>query len=192
MTSRISKGTGLLVALLCAGLVMSPTAGAAPSPPVPPGPPPGYDGLPYHNMPGRIGHQPGAYTYILGFWMRPRRVLDAAGTSAMSNTDSASAEYGMPGSELGVEPLRNSTLGVAPGVRPESPMDSIGVPDPSAGVVPGASMADGAPGGLEDPVPGTRQPPPTADSESVQPKDNGTIAPGSLNSGPDLGPATSH
>lgn len=29
----------------------------------------------------------------------------------MTNTDSASAEYGMPGSELGVEPLRNSTLG---------------------------------------------------------------------------------
>ncbi|AMU38262.1 hypothetical protein [Mycobacteroides abscessus] len=185
MTSRISKGAGLLAAVVGASFFLAPGALAAPSPPVPPGPPPGYDGLPYHNMPGRIGHQPGAYTYILGFWMRPRRVLDAAGTSAMSNTDSASAEYGMPGSELGVEPLRNSTLGVAPGVRPESPMDSIGAPDPAGGVVPGA-----APGGLEDPVPGTHQPPPETDSESVQPKANGTIGPGSLNSGSD--PAASH
>ncbi|EUA64560.1 hypothetical protein I542_4730 [Mycobacteroides abscessus 1948] len=137
MTSRIGKGAGLLAAVVGAGIFLAPGALAAPSPPVPPGPPPGYDGLPYHNMPGRIGHQPGAYTYILGFWMRPRRVLDAAGTGAMTNTDSASAEYGMPGSELGVEPLRNSTLGVAPGVRPESPMDSIGAPDPAGGVVPG-------------------------------------------------------
>lgn len=111
MTSRIGKGAGLLAAVVGAGIFLAPGALAAPSPPVPPGPPPGYDGLPYHNMPGRIGHQPGAYTYILGFWMRPRRVLDAAGTGAMTNTDSASAEYGMPGSELGVEPLRNSTLG---------------------------------------------------------------------------------
>lgn len=111
MTSRVGKGAGLLAAVVGAGIFLAPGALAAPSPPVPPGPPPGYDGLPYHNMPGRIGHQPGAYTYILGFWMRPRRVLDAAGTGAMTNTDSASAEYGMPGSELGVEPLRNSTLG---------------------------------------------------------------------------------
>lgn len=97
MTSRIGKGAGLLAAVVGAGIFLAPGALAAPSPPVPPGPPPGYDGLPYHNMPGRIGHQPGAYTYILGFWMRPRRVLDAAGTGAMTNTDSASAEYGMPG-----------------------------------------------------------------------------------------------
>lgn len=166
-----------------AGLFVPPSASAAPSPPVPPGPPPGYDGLPYHNMPGRIGHQPGAYTYILGFWMRPRRVLDTAGTSAMSNTDLASAEYGMPGSELGVEPLRNSTLGVAPGVRTESPDESVGSPDPSGGVVARASTPDG----LEDPAPGTRKRAPEADSESVQPKANGTIAPGSLNSGPDKG-----
>ncbi|OHT81599.1 hypothetical protein [Mycobacteroides saopaulense] len=188
MASHISRGTGLAAMLLGAGLLVAPIASAAPSPPAPPGPPPGYDGLPYHNMPGRIGHQPGAYTYILGFWMRPRRVLDAAGTSAMSNTDSVSAEYGMPGSELGVEPLRNSTLGVAPGVRPESPTESIGVPNPAGGVAPGAN----APGGLEDPVPGTHTPRPSADSESVQPKSDGTIAPGSLNSGPDQNTAPSN
>lgn len=185
MASHIARGV-VITFLLSAGLLAAPSAAADP---VPPGPPPGYDGLPYHNMPGRIGHQPGAYTYILGFWMRPRRVLDAAGTSAMSNTDEESAGYGMPGSELGVEPQRNSTLGIAPGVRPESPSEAVGAADPAGGVVPGASMPGGAPGGLEDPVPGTHQQPPAGGSESVQPKANGTIAPGSLNSGPDRDPA---
>ncbi|MEU9808167.1 hypothetical protein [Mycobacterium sp. NPDC050853] len=187
MTSPLGMG-GLLAIVIGASLVLAPNASADP---VPPGPPPGYDGLPYHNMPGRIGHQPGAYTWVLGFYMRPRRVLDTAGVAAMTNTDSQSAEFGLPGSQLGVEPQRRSMVGNAYGVRPETPMDSTGAPDPAGGVVPGYTMPAGTPGGgLEDPYAGTARQLPLG-GESQQPTANGTVGPNSVNSGPDLGPTAS-
>jgi hypothetical protein len=189
MASRIIKG-GVVSMLLSAGLLAAPSAAADPAP-VPPGPPPGYDGLPYHNMPGRISHQPGAYTYILGFWMRPRRILDTAGIAATSNTDLQSAMFGLPGSELGVEPTRRSTLGNAYGVRSESPMEATGTPDPAGGVVPGTTMPVGTRGnGLEDPSGGTVKQLPLG-GESIEPQANGAIGPSSVNIGPDLGPTAS-
>ncbi|MGH3954152.1 hypothetical protein [Mycobacteroides salmoniphilum] len=187
MASRMIAGGAL--AILCgAGIFLAPNASADP---VPPGPPPGYDGLPYHNMPGRIGHQPGAYTWILGFWMRPRRVLDTAGVAAMTNTDAQSAEFGLPGSQLGVEPQRRSMVGNAFGVRPESQMEATGAPDPAGGVTPGYTMPVGSPGGgLEDPYAGTARQLPLG-GESLQPSANGTVGPSSVNSGPDTGPTLS-
>lgn len=172
---------GAVIALLAAGLlvVAAPAAAADPSP----GPPPGYDGLPYHNMPGRIGHQPGAYTWVLGFYLRPRRVLDAAGTSAMSNADLDSARYGLPNSRLGVEPTRRAWTGNAPGVRPDNPMDAVGSPDPAGGVKPATTMPGGAPGGLEDPAGAPKQP--AVRSESSDPTPGGGIQPGSQNAGPE-------
>jgi hypothetical protein len=191
MSIRIIKGA-VISTLLSAGLLVAPSAAAAPAPaPVPPGPPPGYDGLPYHNTPGRIGHQPGAYTYILGFWLRPRRILDSAGIAATSNTDLQSAEFGLPGSNLGVEPTRHSTLGSAYGVREEGPMEATGAPDPAGGVVPGATMPAGSRvGGLEDPTGATANQP-ALGGESIEPQATGAVGPSSDNSGPDLGPAAS-
>ncbi|MUM19095.1 hypothetical protein FZI91_07285 [Mycobacterium sp. CBMA271] len=186
MTSRVTMGA--VISIIGAGLFLAPNASADP---VPPGPPPGYDGLPYHNMPGRIGHQPGAYTWILGFWMRPRRVLDTAGVAAMTNTDAESAAFGLPGSQLGIEPQRRSMVGNAFGVRPESPMEATGAPDPAGGVTPGSTMPAGSPGGgLEDPYAGKAKQLPVG-GESLQPEANGTVGPSSLNSGPDLGPTAS-
>jgi hypothetical protein len=142
-----------VIALLAAGLLVVPAPAAAADPS--PGPPPGYDGLPYHNMPGRIGHQPGAYTWVLGFYLRPRRVLDAAGTSAMSNADLDSARYGLPNSRLGVEPTRRAWTGNAPGVRPDNPMDAVAPKQPAVR------------------------------SESSDPTPGGGIQPGSQNTGPE-------
>jgi hypothetical protein len=185
-SSRLAKGAAI-AAFFGAGLTLAPTAVAAPAPP-PPGPPPGYDGLPYHNMPGRIGHQPGAYTYILGFYLRPRRVLDTAGIGAMSNTDLRSSEFGLPGDELGVEPIRRSWTGNVPGVRADVPMDAPGAADPAGGVRPATSMPVGfTGGGLEDPTGGTARALPLG-GESSQPKLGGNVEPDSQNDGPDPDP----
>jgi hypothetical protein len=156
----------VIAALFGAGLALAPTATAAPAPP-PPGPPPGYDGLPYHNMPGRIGHQPGAYTYILGFYLRPRRVLDTAGIAAMSNTDLKSSEFGLPSDELGVEPTRRSWTGNVPGVRAGVPMEAAGSTDAAAA----GKSHELSPGG-----------------ESTEPGVGGSVEPESQNAGPDPDP----
>ena len=181
-SSPVVKGA-VITAFFGAGLIVAPTAAASPAPP--PGPPPGYDGLPYHNMPGRIGHQPGAYTYILGFYLRSRRVLDAAGIGAMSNSDLPSSEFGMPSDQLGIEPVRRSWNGNVPGVRADVPMDASGAVDPAGGVRPSDSMPLGTVGsGLEDPNVGkarTRQP----SSESAEPNVGGNVEPDSQNAGPD-------
>lgn len=165
-------------ALLGAFLTLAPVAAAAPTPP-PPGPPPGYDGLPYHNMPGRIGHQPGAYTWVLGFYLRPRRVLDSAGIGAMSNSDVQASEFGLPGSQLGVEPTRRAWTGNAAGVRAGIAMDPTAI-DPSAGVKPSAGIG----GGPESPsTPGSDDPPLAV--ESPEPKAGNNIEPDTQNAGPD-------
>lgn len=165
-------------ALLGSVLALAPVAAAAPAPP-PPGPPPGYDGLPYHNMPGRIGHQPGAYTWVLGFYLRPRRVLDSAGIGAVSNSDIQASEFGLPGSQLGVEPTRRAWTGNAAGVRAGIPMDSTAI-DPAAGVKPSAGIG----GGPESPsITGTDDPP--LAGESPEPKAGNNIEPDTQNTGPE-------
>ena len=130
-----------------------------------------------------LGGSPPVYTWVLGFYLRPRRVLDAAGTSAMSNADLDSARYGLPNSRLGVEPTRRAWTGNAPGVRPDNPMDAVGSPDPAGGVKPATTMPGGAPGGLEDPAGAPKQP--AVRSESSDPTPGGGIEPGSQNTGPE-------
>jgi len=174
--------TGLIAAFFGAGLLAAPDAAAAPAPP-PPGPPPGYDGLPYHNMPGRIGHQPGAYTYILGFYLRPRRILDAAGVGAMASSDMQASEFGLPGSQLGVEPTRRSWTGNAFGVRPDVPMDSTAA-DAAGGVKTSTAVEGGLSGGLEKPS-ATRSDDQPLAGESPEPKSGNNIEPDTQNSGPD-------
>ncbi len=186
-TSRIVS-VAVISAALGASLFLAPTAAAAPAPPPPPpGPPIGYDGLPYHNMPGRIGHQPGAYTYILGFYLRPRRVLDSAGIAAMSNSDLQAAEFGMPGSELGIEPTRRSWTGNAFGVRPQTPEEATGNADPAGGIRPGGATTGSQPG-LEDPI-GKKPDQPALGGESTEPRAGGGVEPDSQNFGPDPDPA---
>lgn len=169
-------------ALLSAALALTPVAAAAPAPP-PPGPPPGYDGLPYHNMPGRIGHQPGAYTWVLGFYLRPRRVLDSAGIGAMSNSDVQASEFGLPGSQLGVEPTRRAWTGNAAGVRAGVPMDAT-TTDPAAGVKPSAGIGGLLGGGPESPST-SRSDDPSLAGESPEPKAGNNIEPDTQNAGPD-------
>jgi len=184
-TSHVIK-SAVISAAFGVGMFLAPSAAAAPAPP-PPGPPAGQDGLPYHNMPGRIGHQPGAYTYILGFYLRPRRILDGAGVAAMANSDLQSSEFGMPGSQLGIEPTRRSWTGNAFGVRPQTPQDATGIADPAGGVRPGSTMPGGQPG-LEDPI-GKKPDRPALGGESTQPRVGGGIEPVSQNVGPDPDPA---
>lgn len=175
--------TALIAAFFGAGLLAAPDATAAPAPP-PPGPPSGYDGLPYHNMPGRISHQPGAYTYILGFYLRPRRILDAAGVGAMASSDIQASEFGLPGSQLGVEPTRRSWTGNAFGVRPDVPMDSTAA-DAAGGIKPATTMPGGMLGsGLESPTGKKSVTLPLA-GESPEPKAGNNIEPDTQNSGPD-------
>jgi hypothetical protein len=139
-------------------------------------------------MPGRISHQPGAYTYILGFYLRPRRILDTAGIAAMSNTDLKSSEFGLPGDQLGIEPIRRSWTGYKPGVRADVPMDATSSTDPSGGVRPATSMPIGfTGGGLEDPTAGKARALPSG-GESAEPKAGGNVEPDSQNEGPDPDP----